>query len=115
MPQAVAKPKIVKGDTVQLRRGKEKGKRGVVSSVHPKEGTAIVTGLNVVKRHSKPNSPGAAQGGIVEKEMPIPLSVLMVVEGGKPTRVRRVRKDDGSVARVAVRSGEELIAPEKGR
>jgi large subunit ribosomal protein L24 len=117
MPTAIAKPKIVKGDTVMLRRGREKGKTGTVMHVFPKDGVATVTGLNVVKRHSKQGTDGAKSAGIYEKEKPIPISALAVVDPKTklPTRVRRVRKDDGSVARVAVRSGEELLASAKGR
>ena len=118
MPDAVRKPKIVKGDTVVLRRGKEKGRRGIVKAVFPKDGTATVEGLNVVKRHTKPGSVSGGQaGGIIEKEKPIPLSALMVIDpkSDKPTRVRRARQADGSVARVAVRSGEQLLVPAKAR
>ena len=117
MPQAVAKPKIVKGDTVVLRRGRDKGKRGTVKHVFPKDGTATVEGLNVVKRHSKQGTDGAKSAGIFEKEAPIPLSALMVIDPktNLPTRTRRVRKDNGDVVRVSVRSGEDLFVPTKGR
>ena len=113
---AVSKSKIVKGDTVVLRRGKEKGKRGIVKHVFPKDGMATVEGLNVVKRHTKPGQAGQAQGGgIIEKEAPIPLSALMVVDPktDKPTRVRRVRQADGTTVRVGVKSGEQLLVPGK--
>ena len=117
MPEAVAKPKIVKGDTVVLRRGREKGKRGTVKAVFPKLGVATVEGLNVVKRHSKQGTDGAKSAGIFEKEAPIPLSALQVIDPktSLPTRVRRVRKDNGDVVRVSVRSGEDLLVPAKGR
>jgi large subunit ribosomal protein L24 len=117
MAQPVAKPKIVKGDTVVLRRGREKGKRGTVKAVFPKDGTATVEGLNVVKRHSRQGVGGAKSAGIYEKEAPIPLSALQVVDPktNLPTRVRRVHKDDGTRVRVAVRSGEELLVTGKGR
>ncbi|GAC1399554.1 MAG: 50S ribosomal protein L24 [Vulcanimicrobiaceae bacterium] len=117
MPEAVAKPKIVKGDTVVLRRGRDKGKRGTVKHVFPKDGTATVEGLNVVKRHSKQGTDGAKSAGIFEKEAPIPLSALMVIDPktNLPTRTRRVRKDNGDVVRVSVRSGEDLFVPTKGR
>ena len=113
----VAKPKIVKGDMVVLRRGKEKGKRGIVKHVWPKDGCATVEGLNVVKRHTKPGATGVQSGGILEKEAPIPLSALMVVDPktDRPTRVRRTRREDGTAVRVSVRSGEELLVPAKGR
>jgi large subunit ribosomal protein L24 len=114
--QGVAKPKIVKGDTVVLRRGKQKGKRGIVKHVWPKDGCATVEGINVVKRHTKPGATGVQSGGILEKEAPIPLSALMVIDPktDKPTRVRRVRRPDGTTVRVAA-SGEELLLPGKGR
>jgi large subunit ribosomal protein L24 len=117
MPEAIAKPKIVKGDTVVLRRGREKGKRGTVKAVFPKLGVATVEGLNVVKRHSKQGTDGAKSAGIFEKEAPIPLSALQVIDPktSLPTRVRRVRKDNGDVVRVSVRSGEDLLVPAKGR
>ena len=116
MPEAIAKPKIVKGDTVVLRRGREKGKRGTVKAVFPKLGVATVEGLNVVKRHSKQGTDGAKSAGIFEKEAPIPLSALQVIDPktSLPTRVRRIRKDNGETVRVALRSGEEFLAP-KGR
>jgi large subunit ribosomal protein L24 len=113
---AVSKAHVVKGDTVVLRRGKEKGKRGIVKAVFPKDGTATVEGLNVVKRHTKPGQAGQTQGGgIIEKEKPIPLSALMVVDPktDKPTRVRRVRQADGTTVRVSVKSGEQLLVPGK--
>ncbi len=117
MPEPIAKPKIVKGDTVVLRRGRDKGKRGTVKAVFPKDGTATVEGLNVVKRHSKQGTDGAKSAGIFEKEAPIPLSALQVIDPktNLPTRVRRVRKDNGDGARVSVRSGEDLFVPTKGR
>ena len=120
MAHAVTKPKIVKGDTVVLRRGKEKGKRGIVKHVFPKNGVATVEGLNVVKRHTKQGQAGATgvkSGGILEKEAPIPLSALMVVDPktDRPTRVRRTRQADGTSVRVSVKSGEQLLVPAKAR
>ena len=117
MPQPVAKPHIVKGDTVVLRRGREKGKRGTVKAVFPKQGVATVEGLAVVKRHTKQGANGAKSAGIFEKEAPIPISALQVIDPktNLPSRVRRVRKDDGSVVRVSVRSGEDLLVPVKGK
>jgi large subunit ribosomal protein L24 len=114
--QSLSKQKIVKGDTVVLRRGKEKGKRGIVKHVWPKDGCATVEGLNVVKRHTKPGATGVQAGGILEKEMPIPLSALMVIDPktDRPTRVRRIRQSDGTSVRVA-KSGEQLLVPVKGR
>jgi len=114
--QAVAKPHVVKGDTVVLRRGKDKGRRGVVMHVWPKDGCATVEGLNVVKRHTKAGATGVKSGGILEMEARIPLSALMVIDPktDTPTRVRRVRQPDGTTARVG-KSGEPLLATSKGR
>ncbi|MFN2461253.1 MAG: 50S ribosomal protein L24 [Candidatus Velthaea sp.] len=117
MPASIEKPHISKGDTVVLRRGKEKGKRGIVKAVFPKDGLATVEGLNVVKRHTKPGQAGAQQsGGIFEKEAPIPISALQIIDPktNLPTRVRRATQNDGTRVRVAVRSGEQLAVPAKG-
>lgn len=107
---------VGRGDTVVLRRGKEKGKRGVVKAVFPRAGYALVEGINVVKRHTKAGAGGSRQAGIFEKEAPIPISALMVVDpkSGAPTRVRRTQTAEGRI-RVSVRSGEHLPSPGKGR
>ena len=107
---------VVKGDTVVLRRGKEKGKRGVVKAVYPKRASALVEGINVVKRHTKQGVKGSRQAGIFEKEAPIPISALMVVDPktSAPTRVRRKETSEGR-QRVSARSGESLLVPVKGR
>ena len=67
---SVRKPKIVKGDTVVLRRGKEKGKRGIVKAVFPKSGMATVEGLNVVKRHTKQGQDGSRSRAASSKRKP---------------------------------------------
>ena len=113
---------IVKGDTVMIRRGKERGRRGTVKAVQAAAGTATVEGANVVKRHTKQgtksgNMGGATQtGGIVEKESPLPLSVLQYVcEKCKlPTRLRHGRTADGSVHRICARCGEPARESAKG-
>jgi large subunit ribosomal protein L24 len=99
-----------------LRRGKEKGKRGVVKAVYPRRGVAYVEGLNVVKRHTKQGMAGAKSAGIYEKEAPIPLSALSLVDpkSNLPTRVKRVTSAEGHV-RVSLRSGEVLPLSVKGR
>jgi len=115
------KTNIIKGDTVLVRRGKEKGKRGTVKAVNRMLGTATVEGINIVKRHTKQGSKAgnmASQqtGGIIEKEGPLPLSVLQYVcEKCKvPTRVRRTRTSDGKVHRVCARCGEPARESAKG-
>ncbi|SDB73888.1 50S ribosomal protein L24 [Belnapia rosea] len=103
--------KIRKGDRVQVLTGRDKGKRGEVIAVNPTEKRALVQGVNVVKRHRKPqgmNQPG----GIQEKEAPIHLSNLALLDpkSGKPTRVGFRVLEDGKKVRVAKPSGEVLDA-----
>ncbi|MBP0444962.1 50S ribosomal protein L24 [Roseomonas sp. SSH11] len=100
--------KIKKGDRVQVLTGKDKGKRGEVLSVSPVENRAVVQGVNIVKRHAKPqgmNQPG----GIQEKEAPIHLSNLALIDpkSDKPTRVG-FRIDGDKKVRVAKASGEVI-------
>jgi large subunit ribosomal protein L24 len=80
--------RIRKGDRVVVITGSDRGKRGEVLQVFPKENRAVVRGVNVVKRHTKPSGMGQP-GGIVEKELPIHLSNLMLIDPktDKPTRV----------------------------
>jgi large subunit ribosomal protein L24 len=117
----VSKPFIVKGDTVMIRRGKEKGKRGTVKAVFPDKGVATVEGLNIVKRHTKPQSAGgnissAQTGGIIEKENPLPISALQYVceKCKEPTRLRRGRTADGIAHRVCVKCNEPARESAKG-
>jgi large subunit ribosomal protein L24 len=101
------KTKIKKGDSVVVIAGKNRGTRGKVLRMIPASGKAIVEGVNMIKRHTKPNPQRQIQGGVVEREAPIALCKLMVIDpdSGKPTRVGFKRNDDGSVSRVAKRSG----------
>lgn len=103
--------KIRKGDRVQVLTGRDKGKRGEVIAVNPTEKRALVQGVNVVKRHQKPRGMNAP-GGIQEKEAPIHLSNLALLDpkSGKPTRVGFQVLDDGKKVRVARPSGEVLDA-----
>jgi large subunit ribosomal protein L24 len=100
--------KIRKGDRVQILTGKDKGKRGEVLKVLPEANRALVQGINIVKRHSKPqgmNQPG----GIQEKEASINLSNLALIDpkSDKPTRVG-FRMDGDKKVRVAKASGEVI-------
>ena len=103
--------KIRKGDRVQVLTGRDKGKRGEVIAVNPTEKRALVQGVNVVKRHQKPRGMNAP-GGIQEKEAPIHLSNLSLLDpkSGKPTRVGFTVLEDGKKVRVARPSGEVLDA-----
>ncbi len=104
---STVKRNILKGDTVMLRRGKEKGKRGTVKAVFPRASKATVEGLNVVKRHTKGAGDRQRPGGILEKEAPLPLSALMYVcaKCNAPVRLKR-NVTDAVSQRVCVRCGE---------
>ena len=109
-----SKTKIIKGDAVVIRRGKEQGKRGTVKAVFPKEGLATVEGLNVVKRHTKQGQAGAKSAGIYEKEAPLPLSALQYVCAAcdAPARIKYQFGPEGK-QRVCGRCGEP--APESAK
>jgi large subunit ribosomal protein L24 len=103
------KLKIKKGDRVIVITGRSKGRTGEVLKVMPKENRAVVQGVNMVKRHTKPTRMGA-EGGIVEKEASIHISNLAHVDPttGNATRVGFKFLDDGRKVRFAKRSGEVL-------
>ena len=86
--------KIKKGDTVMVIAGSSKGKEAKVLSVDTDKKKVVVEGVNVVTKHSKPSA-GNPNGGIITKEAPIDISNVMLVEGGKATRVGfKVTKDE---------------------
>jgi large subunit ribosomal protein L24 len=103
--------KIRKGDRVEVISGADKGKRGEVLRVLPKERRAVVQGVAVAKRHTKPRGMGSP-GGIVEKEAAVDLSNLMLIDpkSDKPTRVGFKTLEDGRKVRVARASGEVIDA-----
>lgn len=107
----MASLKIKKGDKVIVLTGRDKGKRGEVIQVRPKENRALVRGVNIVRRHQRQTA--TQEGGIVSKEAPIQISNLAIEDpvDGKPTRVGFRILADGSKARFAKRSGE--LIPEK--
>jgi large subunit ribosomal protein L24 len=99
--------KLRKGDTVRVIAGKDKGKEGVIMTVLPKENKVIVDGVNVAKKHQKATSQ-TKQGGIIDRDMPVDASNVMLVHKGKPTRVGYKVNDDGTKVRIAKSSGEEI-------
>ena len=106
----MAKLHIKKGDTVSVLAGDDKGKTGRVLSIKAKENRAIVEGINMVSKSTKPNATNP-QGGIVKQEAPIHISKLNPVDPktGKPTRVGRRESSDGrTFVRYAKKSGEEI-------
>lgn len=106
----MAKVKIKRNDEVLVISGRDRGARGKVLRVLPSQNKAVVEGVNLNKRHTRPNPQRQIQGGVVEKEAPIDISKLMLIcpETGEPTRVGWKRLEDGSSTRVAKRSGATL-------
>jgi large subunit ribosomal protein L24 len=100
---------IAKGDTVRVIRGDDRGKEGKVLHVHPKMFRVTVEGINVVKKHQRATTP-EAESGIIEFPAPIAAANVMLLDpkSGEPTRVRRQRDKDGTIERIAVKSGQPI-------
>jgi large subunit ribosomal protein L24 len=100
--------KIRRDDEVLVIAGKDKGKTGRVLRVDPAKERVFVEGLNIVKRHQRPNQMGQ-QGGVIEKEGPIHVSNVAILDpkDGKPTRIG-IAREDGRRFRVAKRSGQRI-------
>jgi large subunit ribosomal protein L24 len=98
---------VRKGDEVQVIAGKDKGKKGRILAAFPKKERVIVEGVNIVKKHQRPN-PANPEGGIIEKEAPIHVSNVMLLDPktGEPTRVGIKILEDGTKVRYAKKSGE---------
>ena len=104
----MSKIKIKKNDTVLVKTGNSKGSKGKVIRVYPKLNRALVEGVNMISKHTKPNAENP-QGGIIKKEASIHVSNLMLVDPktGEPTKIGR-KKDDktGKIVRFSKKSGE---------
>lgn len=100
---------VKKGDTVMVVAGNSKGQQGRVLEVIRSQSRAIVEGVNMVSKHTKPNQDNP-QGGIVKKEAGVHISNLMLIDpsSGKATRIGRRLNDDGKLIRFAKKSGEEI-------
>lgn len=105
----MSKLHIKKGDMVYVNAGNNKGKTGKVISVIVDKQRAVVEGVNIVKKSTKPSA-AHPQGGIIEQEAPIHISNLNVVDpkSGKPTRIGRKMGENGKLVRYAKKSGEEI-------
>ena len=101
--------RIKKGDTVYVNAGNDKGKTGKVLEVITAKNRAIVEGVNMVSKHTKPNAKNP-QGGLVKMEAPIHASNLQLVDpkSGKATRVGYKVNEDGKKVRISKKSGEEI-------
>ncbi|MEI4771104.1 50S ribosomal protein L24 [Psychrobacillus sp. FJAT-51614] len=97
---------VKKGDKVKVISGKDKGKTGVILTAYPKKDRVLVEGVNIIKKHMKPNQANP-QGGIVSQEAAIHVSNVMLIDPktGEPTRVG-YKVEDGKKVRVAKKSGE---------
>ena len=100
---------IKKGDTVVVIAGNNKGKKGRVLEIITKTERAIVEGVNMMKKHTKPNA-ASPQGGIIEKVASVHIANLMLfdVKAGAATRVGRRLNDQGKLVRFSKKSGEEI-------
>ena len=99
--------KLKKGDQVVVITGKDKGKEGEIIEVMPSANKVIVNGVNTAKKHQKPRAANQ-QGGIIDRDMPIDASNVMLLHQGKPTRVGYRTTADGTKVRVAKRTGEVI-------
>ncbi len=100
---------IKKGDLVYVNTGEYKGQKGKVLEVLPKKQRAIVEGVNMVSRHTKPNNE-YPQGGIIKREATIHISNLSLIDpsSGEPTRIGRRLNDNNKLVRYSKKSGEEI-------
>jgi large subunit ribosomal protein L24 len=101
--------KIKKGDRVVVLTGKDRGKSGEVIRTLPKDGKVIVDGVNVAKKHQRATK-ATMQGGIIDKDMPIPIANVAIISpgDGKPTRVGYRFDDRGAKVRICKRTGVDL-------
>ena len=99
--------KIKKGDTVQVITGNDAGKTGRVIKVFIDRDRIVVEGVNIIKKHARPTQDNP-QGGIIEKEATIHISNIMMVAGGKPTRVGYKILKDGRKVKFAKTTGEVI-------
>ena len=99
--------KIKKGDTVQVTTGNDAGKTGRIIKIYLDKDRVVVEGVNIVKKHARPTQDNP-QGGIIEKESSIHISNIMLVVGGKPTRVGFKSLENGKKVKFAKSTGEVI-------
>lgn len=106
---SVKRMKIKKGDRVVVLSGKDRGKEGVISFAFPENRTVIVDGVNIAKKHQKPTK-ATMQGGIIDKEMPMPVSAVAILspEDGRATRIGYRFDSDGLKIRICRRTGADM-------
>ena len=99
--------KLKKGDTVKVISGKDKGQEGEVVHVYPADNKVLVNGINTAKKHSKARKANQP-GGIIDRDMPVHASNVMLVHKGKTTRVGYKIQSDGTKVRIAKSTGEVI-------
>ena len=106
----MSKLHVKKGDIVYVNTGEDKGKTGRILKVFVEKKRALVEGVNMVTKHSKPNAKRPQGGGIQKKEAPVHISNLNPLDpkSGKPTRIGRTRNSKGVLVRISKKSGEEI-------
>ena len=109
MDKQTYKIRLKKGDTVVVRAGKDKGKTGKVITTHPSENKVTVEGINIIKRHVKPNR-AHPQGGIIEMTKPVWVSKVSIVDpvSKKPTRIGYKVDKQGEKTRIYKSSAKEI-------
>ena len=105
---------VVKGDTVRVVRGDDKGKEGKIIRVHTKTGRVVIEGINIVKKHRKARR-AEEQSGIIDMPAPLHASNVMLLDpkSGAPTRTRAKIDTDGTKERISVKSGDAIVRPGK--
>lgn len=103
------KIRLKKGDLVIVRTGRDRGRTGKILATHPSENKVTVEGINIVKRHTKPNREHPS-GGIVDQEKPLWVSKVAIVdpESKKPSRIGYQTAKDGTKVRIYKKSGKEI-------
>jgi large subunit ribosomal protein L24 len=101
---------VAKGDTVRVIRGEHRGREGKILQVLPKKFRVVVEGVNLLKKHKRATT-AQSESGIIEIAGPIAASNVMLLDpkSGEPTRVRRRRDKDGTIERIAVKSGQPIL------
>ena len=99
--------KIIKGDSVRIMTGSDKGKEGRVLKSFPVKNKILIEGINIVKKHVRPSQDNP-QGGITEKEMPVNISNVALLVNGEPTKVGYKILDDNKKVRISKKTGEVI-------
>ena len=109
LPVKIYKIRLKKGDTVVVTTGKYKGKTGKITATHPTENKVTVEGINIVKKHVKPNRTHP-QGGIIELTKPMWVSKVAIVEptSKKPSRIGLTMSKEGDKVRIFKKTGKEI-------